>query len=136
MAIIPCASHKVNTRSNSALYARATRALGFFGQAVYTDNIPPQGGYEGNIRAHHEHTNAALDRLSRAIGHLNAVKAMIQDGRDCSEVLIQLSAVRAELAGVSKVVLKDHLTHCIVEAVKEGDDAAMERLLSAVDKLL
>lgn len=86
--------------------------------------------------AHHEHTKAALDRLSRAIGHLNAVKAMIQDGRDCSEVLIQLSAVRAELAGVSKVVLKDHLTHCIVEAVQEGDDAAMERLLSAVDTLL
>lgn len=84
----------------------------------------------------HEHTKAAIDRLSRAIGHLNAVKGMIQDGRDCSEVLVQLSAVRGELAGVSKVILKDQLSHCVVDAVREGDDGAMERLLSAVDRLL
>lgn len=84
----------------------------------------------------HEHTKAAIDRLSRAIGHLNAVKGMIQDGRDCSEVLVQLSAVRGELAGVSKVILKDHLSHCVADAVREGDDGAMERLLSAVDRLL
>ena len=84
----------------------------------------------------HEHTKAAIDRLSRAIGHLNAVKGMIQDGRDCSEVLIQLSAVNAEIKNVSKIVLKDHLEHCIVTAVKEGDGTAVNQLKTAIDRLI
>ena len=67
----------------------------------------------------HEHTKAVLNRMSRAIGHMNAVKKMIEDGRDCSDVLIQLSAIKSEITGVSKVILKDHIDHCIVDAVKE-----------------
>ena len=66
----------------------------------------------------HEHTKAVLNRMSRAIGHMNAVKKMIEDGRDCSDVLIQLSAIKSEITGVSKVILKDHIDHCIVDAVK------------------
>lgn len=84
----------------------------------------------------HEHTKAVLNRISRAVGHLNAVGKMIEDGRDCSEVLIQLSAVRAEIAGVSKVILKDHLDHCVVQAVRQGDEQAIEMLKGAIDRLL
>lgn len=84
----------------------------------------------------HEHTKAVINRLSRAAGHLNAVKKMVEEGRDCSEVLIQLSAVRAEIANVSKVILKDHLDHCIVDAVKGDDMLAVQRLSEAIDKLL
>ena len=84
----------------------------------------------------HEHTKAVLDRMSRAIGHMNAVKKMIEDGRDCSDVLIQLSAIKSEITGVSKVILKDHIDHCIVDAVKENDEDAIEHLKGAIDKLL
>ena len=84
----------------------------------------------------HEHTKAVLNRMSRAIGHMNAVKKMIEDGRDCSDVLIQLSAIKSEIAGVSKVILKDHIDHCIVDAVKENDEDAIEHLKGAIDKLL
>ena len=84
----------------------------------------------------HEHTKAVLNRMSRAIGHMNAVKKMIEDGRDCSDVLIQLSAIKSEITGVSKVILKDHIDHCIVDAVKENDDDAIEQLKGAIDKLL
>lgn len=84
----------------------------------------------------HEHTTAILNRLSRAIGHLNAVKTMIENGRDCSEVLIQLSAVKSEIVNTSKVILKDHLDHCIVEAVKDNDETTIEQLKTAIDKLL
>ena len=74
--------------------------------------------------------------MSRAIGHMNAVKKMIEDGRDCSDVLIQLSAIKSEITGVSKVILKDHIDHCIVDAVKENDEDAIEHLKGAIDKLL
>ena len=84
----------------------------------------------------HEHTKAVINRLSRAAGHLNAVKKMVEEGRDCSEVLVQLSAVRAEIANVSKVILKDHLGHCIVDAVKGDDMLAVQRLSETIDKLL
>ena len=84
----------------------------------------------------HEHTKAVLNRMSRAIGHMNAVKKMIEDGRDCSDVLIQLSAIKSEITGVSKVILKDHIDHCIVNAVKENDEDAIEQLKGAIDKLL
>ena len=84
----------------------------------------------------HEHTKAGLNRMSRAIGHMNAVKKMIEDGRDCSDVLIQLSAIKSEITGVSKVILKDHIDHCIVDAVKENDEDAIEHLKGAIDKLL
>ena len=84
----------------------------------------------------HEHTKAVLNRMSRAIGHMNAVKKMIEDGRDCSDVLIQLLAIKSEITGVSKVILKDHIDHCIVDAVKENDEDAIENLKGAIDKLL
>ena len=84
----------------------------------------------------HEHTKAVLNRMSRAIGHMNAVKKMLEDGRDCSDVLIQLSAIKSEITGVSKVILKDHIDHCIVDAVKENDEDAIEQLKGAIDKLL
>ncbi len=84
----------------------------------------------------HENTQAAVNRMSRAIGHMNAVKKMIEEGRDCSEVLIQLSAIKSEISGVSKVILKDHINHCVVDAVRVNDTEAVEQLINAIDKLL
>lgn len=74
--------------------------------------------------------------MARAIGHMNAVKKMIEDGRDCTDVLIQLSAIRAEITAVSKVILKDHVDHCIVDAVKENNEEAIDNLKGAIGKLL
>ena len=84
----------------------------------------------------HAHTKSVLNRISRAVGHLNAVKKMVEEGRDCSEVLIQLSAVKAEIVNTSKVVLKDHLDHCVVNAVRANDEEAMRQLRAAIDRLL
>lgn len=87
-------------------------------------------------KCRHEHTEAVINRMSRAIGHMNAVKKMIEDGRDCNQILVQLSAVRSEITNVSKVVLKDHIDHCIIDSIKAGDESAISDLKSAIDKLL
>ena len=42
-----------------------------------------------------EHTKSVLNRMSRIIGHMESTKRMVEDGRDCSEVLIQLSAIES-----------------------------------------
>ena len=65
---------------------------------------------DGTVHAHHGHTHthtqtkAVLNRLSRAIGHLSAVKRMVEQNRDCSDVLIQLSAVNSAIKNVSKII--------------------------------
>lgn len=83
-----------------------------------------------------EHTRAVVNRLSRAIGHLEAVRRMAEDGRDCAELLVQLAAVRSALNATSRLILKDHITHCIVDAVEHGDEQTIAELERAIDRLI
>ncbi|MCR5792384.1 MAG: metal-sensing transcriptional repressor [Lachnospiraceae bacterium] len=85
---------------------------------------------------YHENTKDVLNRLSRAIGHLNKVKSMVEEGEDCSEVLIQLSAVKAALNNTGKVILKDHIEHCIVHAIEDGDHEKLSELNKAIDQFI
>ena len=84
----------------------------------------------------HANTKAGINRLARAIGHLQRVKRMVDEDYDCSEVLIQLAAVRAALESTGKVILQDHIQHCIVDAVEEGDEQAIADLCAAIDKFI
>ena len=69
--------------------------------------------YEHSHGHHHSHaqTKAVLNRLSRAQGHLDAVRKMVERGEDCAEVLVQLSAVISALNGTGRAILKDHISH-------------------------
>ena len=98
-------------------------------------------GGEGHEHSHghthtHENTRAVLNRLSRAIGHLQSVKRMVEEGRDCSEVLIQIAAVRSAIDNTGKLILQDHLKHCIIDAAREGDQQAIDDLCQAIDKYM
>lgn len=84
----------------------------------------------------HAHTKAVLNRLSRAIGHLESIRRMVEDGRDCTEVLVQLSAVKAAINNTGKVILQDHIEHCIVDAVESGDKKALDELSMAIDRFI
>ena len=83
----------------------------------------------------HTQTKAVLNRLSRAIGHLESVKRMVENGRDCTEVLVQLAAVRSALNSTAKVILKDHLEHCITDA-SANDADQLAALNEAIDKFM
>ena len=84
----------------------------------------------------HENQKAVLNRLARAIGHLEKVKRMVEEGYDCSEVLVQLAAVRSALDNTGKVILQDHMRHCMVDAVAVGDLDAIDELCQAIDKFM
>lgn len=84
----------------------------------------------------HAHTKAVLNRLSRAIGHLESIRRMVEEGRDCSEVLIQLSAVKSAINNTGKIILQDHIEHCIVDAIESGDNQALEELNKAIDRFM
>ena len=90
----------------------------------------------------HSHTHdpeeirSVVNRLSRCIGHLEKVRQMVESGEDCSDVLIQLAAVRSALNNAGKLLLKGHLEHCIQEAVLEEDDVAIEKMKTAIDRFI
>jgi DNA-binding FrmR family transcriptional regulator len=99
-----------------------------------------------NMEADHPHNHShthdpaeirsIVNRLSRAIGHLNKVRDMVERNEDCSDVLIQLAAVKGELNNTGKAILKEHIEHCIVDAVREGDMAELEKMNDAIDKFM
>ncbi|MBR0025584.1 MAG: metal-sensing transcriptional repressor [Clostridia bacterium] len=96
----------------------------------------------GEEHSHHGHVHspeeqrAVLNRLSRVIGHLESIKRMVEEGRDCSEVLIQLSAVKSAVNNTGREILKSHLNHCIVDAVKHDDMQRLEELNDAIDRFV
>ena len=84
----------------------------------------------------HENQRAVVNRLARAMGHLEKVKRMVEEGYDCSEVLVQLAAVRSALENTGKVIWKDPMRPCMVDAVTAGDEDAIDDLCDAIDKLM
>lgn len=107
----------------------------------HAHNYHHEHGHEhGHGQHHHVHSTeekrAVVNRLSKAIGHLESVKRMVERDEDCSEVLIQLAAVRSAINNTGKLVLKNHINHCIVEAVEENDKEAIELLNQAIDKFI
>ena len=79
-------------------------------------------------------TSSATATAAR--GHLESVKRMVEDGRDCAEVLIQLAAVRSALNNTAKIILKDHIDHCLADAVETGDQQAIDELNQAIEKFM
>ena len=99
-------------------------------------------GEEGDHSHNHSHTHdpqqvrAIVNRLKRSIGHLDKVRRMVEDGEDCADVLIHLSAVKSEINNTGKLILKQHMEHCIVEAVRENDQSSIDKMNEAIDRFM
>ena len=92
---------------------------------------------ENHTHGHvHENQKAVVNRLARAIGHLNKGKRMVEEGCDCTEGLVQLAAVRSAIDNTGKVILNDHIRHCMVDAVQLGDESAIDDLCEAIEKFM
>lgn len=77
----------------------------------------------------HDQVDANLvKRLRRVSGHLDSVMKMVDDGRSCTEVLQQLSAVIAALNGSRLLLLKSHVNKCIKPALAAKDEGLVEEL--------
>ena len=92
----------------------------------------------GNHSHSHIHTNTRYvqNRLARAAGHLQKVRDMVERGEDCSDVLQQLAAVIGALQSTGKIIMKDHLDHCVVDAIAAGDMDALENFKKALDQFM
>lgn len=127
----------METKKNGVQAEAHTKEQTSGGHAHSHTHVLEDGTVVTHTHTHsHEHTKAMLNRLSRAIGHLESIKKMVENGRDCSEVLIQLSAVKAAINNTGKVILQDHIQHCLVDAIESGDMKEIEELNKAIDRFI
>ncbi|MFE5318443.1 metal-sensing transcriptional repressor [Paenibacillus sp. NPDC056579] len=86
---------------------------------------------------HHRHRKSVVNRLARIEGHVRSVKDMAANGRECGDLLIQIAAIRSALDNCGKLILKDHLEGCVIEAAKSGtEQEVMKQLNEALDKFI
>ncbi|WP_435200710.1 metal-sensitive transcriptional regulator [Janibacter sp. GS2] len=72
-----------------------------------------------------------LKRLSRVEGQIRGIARMVEDDTYCIDILTQVSAATKALQAVSLGLLEDHVGHCVVDAAREGDEAAAEKVAEA-----
>ncbi len=68
-------------------------------------------------------------RLNRAIGQLNGVRDMIEQGRYCGDVLTQLAAAQSAVRRVSELVLHDHMRTCVAQQLRQGNDDVVDEVI-------
>lgn len=75
-----------------------------------------------------------LGRTKRAQGQLAAVQRMLETDGDCSEVLLQLAAVKGALGRIGEMLLRSHIETCVRDTVQSGDlserEAVMDDLIA------
>jgi CsoR family transcriptional regulator, copper-sensing transcriptional repressor len=71
---------------------------------------------------------AHLRRLARIEGQVRGIARMVEDDTYCIDVLTQVSAVTRALQAVSLGLLDEHIAHCVVDAARESDEAAEEKV--------
>lgn len=92
----------------------------------------------------HHHSDAErtkrVNRMARIIGHANKVKSMIADDADCTDILIQMAAVRAALTSLSKLIIEEHINECMSEmsefdSVEERQES-IEGLMDVINQFV
>lgn len=79
-----------------------------------------------------------LQRLSRIEGQIRGLQRLVTEEQACSDILTQIAAARAALAGVAKVIFEEHSKHCVQQALadEDGGTEALEDLFQALSRLL
>lgn len=85
----------------------------------------------------HKHRKKVLDRLSRIEGHVRGIKRMVEEDRDCPDLLHQLAAVKAAINKTGELILEDHIESCLVDAISQGSVGEyVEELMDAISRFV
>ena len=77
--------------------------------------------------------SSVAKRLNRIEGQVRGIGRMLNEDRYCIDVVTQVAAVRAALRRVEEEILRDHVTHCVAQAVSSGTKAEQRR---KIDELM
>lgn len=71
----------------------------------------------------HPSHKSELPRLNRVIGQLEGIKKMIDEKRNCHDILIQLKAARSAILSIEKNILSTHLEKCVADSFDDRENA-------------
>jgi DNA-binding FrmR family transcriptional regulator len=77
-----------------------------------------------------------LKRLRRIEGQIRGLQRMIEEDRYCPEILVQISSVQQALRGVGRALMRNHLQHCVTEALTKGDRKQAEQTYDELLELI
>ena len=78
---------------------------------------------------------AITNRLKRIEGQVRGLMKMVEDGKTCEEILIQIGSVKAALHKTGQVILEGHLHHCVLDGIRDGkEDETIKKLSSAIEQ--
>jgi DNA-binding FrmR family transcriptional regulator len=90
------------------------------------------------MRHDHARHTGQLDRLRRIEGQVGGLVRMVEEERYCVDILTQLRAARAALRRVEESVLREHVEHCVAQAIRSGSPveqaAKVNELLDVVGR--
>src|SRR5881296_256611 len=86
------------------------------------------GGYISCMRK--EAKTSCRRRLSRIEGQVRGLSRMVEEDRYCIDIVTQIAAVRAALRRAEEEILRDHVAHCVEDAIASGDKAAQRRKIA------
>jgi CsoR family transcriptional regulator, copper-sensing transcriptional repressor len=72
-------------------------------------------------------------RLRKIEGQVRGISRMVEEERYCVDILTQVRAARAALKRVEEAVVREHVEHCVAQAIQTGDGAEQRAKL---DELL
>ncbi len=79
---------------------------------------------------HQSQPKSVVTRLRRIEGQVRGVAGMVEEGRNCIDILTQVQAIKAALGKVEDELLKNHAAHCVEEAIQDGDAESQRQKFS------
>ena len=79
--------------------------------------------------------DALAKRLRRIEGQVRGLQKMVDEERYCADILIQIASVQEALRSVGKLLLQNHLTHCVTSAMRSGEPAETKRVVDEIVEL-
>lgn len=90
-----------------------------------------------DVKAAGRDDESIMRSLNRIEGQIRGIKKMVEDGRECEAVIIQLNAVSSAAASVAKNLLYEHIRHHLIESMSASDaEKTSEELISVLDQML
>ncbi|MFH4902091.1 persulfide-sensing transcriptional repressor CstR [Staphylococcus cohnii] len=64
-----------------------------------------------------------INRINRVQGQLNGVVKMMEEGKDCKEVITQISASKSSLQRLMGIIISENLIECVKAAEQNGENS-------------
>ncbi len=77
-----------------------------------------------------------IHRCSRVEGQIRGIKRMIEEDIYCDDVLNQVAAAQSALSALSRILLEQHMKSCLVDRIKNNDEAVIDEIMGTINKLI